>query len=75
MRKEIMKLGKITWEGYLNRDESGVRVPRKEWGYSVHADINGYHICAPDHTPYEAYKAALDCARWCMTEPTFGENM
>jgi len=66
-RKEIMRLGTITWEGWLNSDEDGSpKLPRKEWGYSVHADVNGWHIAAPDHNPFEAYKACLECARMCM---------
>ena len=66
-RKEIMRLGTITWEGWLNSYEDGSpKLPRKEWGYSVHADVNGWHIYAPDHNPFEAYKACLECARMCM---------
>lgn len=71
-RKEILRLGTIAWEGWLTRDEDGTRWPRKDWGYSIHADINGWHIAAPDRNPFEAYKTCLECAKMC-TERTPNE--
>ena len=72
MRKEIMKLGKITKVEVLNKDDDGKKYPnKKDWGYCIEATVNGYHICCPDRSWYEAWKAMLDCARWSMTEPTF----
>ncbi len=65
-RKEIMRLGVITFEGWLTRDDDGNRWPRKDWGYSIHANINGFRIITPDCNPFEAYKSCLETARMCM---------
>lgn len=63
MRKDILRLGEITGERILR--EPGA--PKKEWGYSLRAKVNGFTIYAPDDSKYEAYKACLDAAKWANT--------
>lgn len=62
IRKNIMRLGKITRAEVLNKDDDGKLYPKKEWGYCVGALVNGYTITAYDDSWYEAYKGCLWCA-------------
>lgn len=71
IRKNIMRLGIITEEKVLNRDEDGKLYPKKEWGYTVHAVVNGYRISAPDDSWYEAYKGCYFAARWASEQEPF----
>lgn len=65
MRKEIMRLGKITSIEVLK--EPGL--PKKKWGYCVRAEVCGNRISAPDDSWYEAYKGCLEAARWAAENP------
>ena len=71
-RKKLMRLGEITEEIVLSRDDDGVKYPKKEWGYSVHCKVNGWTICAPDRNKYEAFKGALEAAEWA-TERSYDD--
>lgn len=62
IRKEIMQLGKITSISVLK--EPGQ--PKKEWGYCVRAEVNGYSISALDDSWYQAYKGCLEAAKVAM---------
>ena len=73
MRKNIMRLGKITKIETLNRDDDGHLYPKREWEYSVKATVNGYRICSPNDNWYGAYQGCLECARWCSEQPPFEE--
>ena len=66
IRKEIMRVGKITSISVLK--ESGQ--PKKEWGYCVRAEVNGYRISAPDDSWYQAYKGCLEAAKWAAEQET-----
>ena len=66
MRKESMRIGTIESSEVLK--ESGM--PKKKWGYVVHALVNGEHISAVDDSWYEAYIGCLECARWLSTQNT-----
>lgn len=63
-----MRLGKITEERVLNRDDDGKLYPKKEWGYTVHAIVNGYSIYAPDDSRYDAYKGCYEAAKWASEQ-------
>ena len=65
MRKEIMRLGKITSIEVLK--EPGL--PKKKWGYCVRAEVCGNSISAADDSWYEAYKGCLEVARWAAENP------
>lgn len=65
MRKEIMRLGTI--ESIKVLKEPGM--PKKEWGYIVHACVNGERISAIDDSWYEVYKVCLEAARWLSDKP------
>ena len=71
IRKNIMRLGKIIEERVLNRDEDGKLCPKKEWGYTVHAIVNGYKIYAPDDSWYQAYKGCYEAAKWASEQESF----
>lgn len=66
-----MKLGTIIREQTLSRDDDGMRWPKKEWGYAIDVDCNGYHISAPDCNRFEAMKGALEAVRWAMEMPAW----
>ena len=70
LRKNIMRLGTITREEILNKDDDGSIIPdKKEWGYCIECEVNGWHINAADDSWYEAYKGAYWCAKWAMEQP------
>lgn len=71
IRKNIMRLGKITEERVLNRDDDGRLYPRKEWGYCIEAIVNNYRITAPDDSWYEAYKGCYFAAKWASEQEPF----
>lgn len=71
IRKNIMRLGKITCEEVLCRDDSETMLPKKEWGYCVRAIVNGYRISAPDDSWYEAYKGCYFAAKWASEQKPF----
>jgi len=70
-RKEIMRLGRITEERWLSRDDDGTKYPKKDRGYTVHAEVNGYSIIAPDYNRFEAFKGMLEAARWAAEQKPF----
>ena len=72
-RKEIMKLGKITEERHLSRDDDGNKIPKRERGYTVHAIVGDWSIYAPDHSKFEAFKGMLDAAKWAAENPKKGD--
>ena len=74
IRKNIMKLGKITSVHSYTRDEEGNKLPKNQRGYSVHAFVNGWNISAPDHTLYESYKGCLLCAKLAASGDIGKEN-
>ena len=43
-------------------------LPRKEWGYCVEVNVNGYSICAPDDNWYGAWQGALAAAEWAAEQ-------
>lgn len=63
IRKNLMKLGKITSVIAYAKDEKGNKLPKNERGYSVNALVNGWSISAPDDSLYESYKGCLYCAK------------
>lgn len=70
LRKNLMRLGTITREEILNKEDDGsIVLDKKEWGYCVECEVNGWHISAPDDSWYEAYKGAYWCAKWAMKQP------
>ena len=71
IRKNIMRLGKITREEVLNRDDDGKLYPKKECGYCVEATVNGYKLSAPDDSWYEAYKGCYFMAKWASEQEPF----
>ena len=71
IRKNIMRLGKITREEVLCRDDSESLLPKKEWGYTVHATVNGYRICAPDDSWLGAYRGCYEAAKWASEQEPF----
>ena len=67
VRKNIMRLGTITREEILNKDDDGnIEPDKKKWGYCVEAIVNGWKITAPDDSWYEAYKGCLEAAKATM---------
>lgn len=68
-RKEIMKLGKIIETEVLKRDDDGMVYPKKEWGYCIRAEVNGWKISAPDRNWYGAYQGCLEAARCAVNIP------
>ena len=72
LRKNIMKLGKITRIEVLKEDD-GIIWPKKDWGYCVECVVNGYKITAPDDSWYQAYKGAYEAASWASEQEPFKE--
>ena len=72
-RKDLLRWSKGEYkESVLNLDMDDKIIPdRKQWGYCVECNVNGYSIGAPDRTRFEAIYAAWDCAKWALTQPNF----
>ena len=68
-RKELYKLADNVKEYALKEDLDGGILPRREWGWCVEAEVNGYRVCSPDSNQFEAVQAALDTVKWAMTLP------
>ena len=71
-RKEILRCGTITRTEILNKDEDGAVYPdRREWGYVVECNVNGYSIGSYGQNWYEAWQGAAYSARWAVEQPPF----
>ena len=57
-----MKLGEIKEVSAIKADINEQPLDKKDYGYVVRAEVNGWKICAPDRNLYEAYKACLEAA-------------
>lgn len=65
IRKNIMRVATIKSEKFLNRLNDGMKIyPKKEWGYCIEVEANGYCISAPDNDRYSAFKGAWKAVKW-----------
>ena len=71
IRKEIMRIGKITSIAVLKE----LGLPKKEWGYCVRAEVNGYRISASDDSWYQAYKGCFEAAKVAMEMEPVGRTI
>ena len=71
MRKSIMRVGKVTRTELLNRDNDGKLYPKKQQGYAIEVEINGYKICAYGNNEYDAWKGAMACKEVALERPHF----
>lgn len=71
IRKNLMRMGQITWVKVLNRDDDGKIYPKREWGYCVKISVNGYSITGADDSWYDAYKGALEAAKWAAEQTEY----
>ena len=70
-RKELMKLGRITREKSLSRDDDGTKLPKEHRCYCVEVLINGWHLCTPENNKFNAFKYALEFGRWQAEQPPY----
>lgn len=68
LRKNLMRMGNIVREEFLNKDEYGNKLPKRERGYSIKIIVNGHRIYAADTSAYEAYKGAIFAAKWATEQ-------
>ena len=68
-----MKLVNIKREEYLNRDDYGNKFPKREWGYAVELEYNGYTCSCCGNNRYEAYKAAVCGANYLID--VYGDHL
>lgn len=74
IRKNVMRLGKITRVKALNRDDDGTKWPKKDCGYVVDCIVNGWRITSVDDSWYGAWQGALECAKWASEKPSFVQS-
>jgi len=68
-----MRLGMITREEILSRDDDGKKYPKKDRGYAVFAIVNGQKIFSYDDSWYGAYQGCLEAAKWAAKEEPAGK--